>query len=307
MNCTFMENVLLAREIRRERQLAILQEYNLPLLSFTMNIAGPAKLSKLIYRTFNEGKSLVLKTCSDQGWDILYQEEKCADTGAEALFSVNTDARSLKIIMLKLEAESPLGRLFDFDVFDLSGIKLSRTDFGFTSRRCLLCDRPAIVCGRDRAHGIEVIISEQTRIQREYFTQKNGEMVAKLATNALLQEVHTTPKPGLVDHRNNGAHADMNLALMEKSAEILGPWFANFFLLGTRKSADELSSVMQALRKEGIIAEKEMLCATGGVNTHKGAIFSMGILCCATGILYGRGQLFSLPDLQNICQGKFAS
>ncbi|MGE4352573.1 MAG: citrate lyase holo-[acyl-carrier protein] synthase [Oscillospiraceae bacterium] len=302
MALTSMENVLLSREIRWDRQLALLQEYNLPLLSFTLNIAGPVKLSGLIYRTFCEGKALILKICSDQDWDILYQEEKCLDTGPEALFAVNADAKSLKVSMLKLESESSLGRLFDLDVLDIGGKKLSRSDFGYSLRRCLLCDRPAAACGRTRAHGLEALIFEQTRIQREYFEHKNQKIIARLAEAALIQEAYTTPKPGLVDLRNNGAHTDMTMDLMVKSAKTLAPWFGRFYLLGIRQCAAEYTDIMQALRAEGILAEKEMLCATDGVNTHKGAVFSMGLLCCAAGILYGRGLAFSMEYLQNICR-----
>ena len=102
-------------------------------------------------------------------------------------------------------------------------------------------------------------------------------IIAHLATQALQAELDTTPKPGLVDKDNNGAHHDMDYALMQRSIHTLHPYFVKLALLG---SADALPS-HTAIRDAGIEAEKAMLSATNGVNTHKGALFSMGLAVVA--------------------------
>lgn len=102
-------------------------------------------------------------------------------------------------------------------------------------------------------------------------------IIAHLATQALQAELDTTPKPGLVDKDNNGAHRDMDYALMQRSIDTLHPYFVKLALLG---SADALPS-HTAIRDAGIEAEKAMLAATNGVNTHKGALFSMGLAVVA--------------------------
>lgn len=102
-------------------------------------------------------------------------------------------------------------------------------------------------------------------------------IIARLATQALQAELDTTPKPGLVDKDNNGAHRDMDYALMQRSINTLHPYFVKLALLG---SADALPS-HTAIRDAGIEAEKAMLSATNGVNTHKGALFSMGLAVVA--------------------------
>lgn len=102
-------------------------------------------------------------------------------------------------------------------------------------------------------------------------------IIAHLATQALQAELDTTPKPGLVDKDNNGAHRDMDYALMQRSIHTLHPYFVKLALLG---SADALPS-HTAIRDAGIEAEKAMLSATNGVNTHKGALFSMGLAVVA--------------------------
>lgn len=102
-------------------------------------------------------------------------------------------------------------------------------------------------------------------------------IIAHLATQALQAELDTTPKPGLVDKDNNGAHHDMDYALMQRSIDTLHPYFVKLALLGC---ADALPT-HTSIRDIGIEAEKAMLSATNGVNTHKGALFSMGLAVVA--------------------------
>lgn len=102
-------------------------------------------------------------------------------------------------------------------------------------------------------------------------------IIAHLATQALQAELDTTPKPGLVDKENNGAHRDMDYALMQLSINTLHPYFVRLALLGF---SDTLPS-HTVIRDAGIEAEKAMLAATNGVNTHKGALFSMGLAVVA--------------------------
>lgn len=102
-------------------------------------------------------------------------------------------------------------------------------------------------------------------------------IIAHLATQALQAELDTTPKPGLVDKDNNGAHRDMDYALMQRSINTLHPYFVKLALLGC---ADALPT-HTSIRDVGIEAERAMLSATNGVNTHKGALFSMGLAVVA--------------------------
>lgn len=102
-------------------------------------------------------------------------------------------------------------------------------------------------------------------------------IIGHLASMALQAELDTTPKPGLVDRNDNGAHRDMDHALMQRSIQALHPYFVRLAQLGfTGKQPchDEIVNV-------GIEAELEMFKATGGVNTHKGALFSIGLAAIA--------------------------
>lgn len=102
-------------------------------------------------------------------------------------------------------------------------------------------------------------------------------IIGHLASMALQAELDTTPKPGLVDRNDKGAHRDMDHALMQRSIQALHPYFVRLAQLGfTDKQPchDEIVNI-------GIEAEREMFKATGGVNTHKGALFSIGLAAVA--------------------------
>ena len=99
-----------------------------------------------------------------------------------------------------------------------------------------------------------------------------------LAARSLWLEVHTWPKPGLVSHVDAGSHDDMNAATFERSALALQPFFTELAQAGSDNAP------MSTLRKIGLRAETAMFAATGGINTHRGAIFGLGLLCAAAGL-----------------------
>jgi triphosphoribosyl-dephospho-CoA synthase len=104
-----------------------------------------------------------------------------------------------------------------------------------------------------------------------------SELIAEQAVLALRRELAAWPKPGLVSHVDSGSHKDMDASMMKASAESLRPFFAELARAG-KDGAD-----MGRLRIIGLRAEAAMLAATGGVNTHRGAIFGVGLLCAAAG------------------------
>ena len=112
---------------------------------------------------------------------------------------------------------------------------------------------------------------------KEYISE-----IGDLAVKALVYELATTPKPGLVDKENSGAHTDMNYSMFRASALALRNCFEQCTLAGIEHEKEPLE---WRLRKIGLAGEQEMFKVTGGVNTHKGLIFSLGIICAALGTL----------------------
>ncbi|MDT4761265.1 triphosphoribosyl-dephospho-CoA synthase CitG [Sphaerochaeta sp. PS] len=103
-----------------------------------------------------------------------------------------------------------------------------------------------------------------------------------LATKALLEEVGTTPKPGLVDRLSSGGHTDMDYHTFVASTQALEPFFGKMARVGKHWKGS-LQDLFLEIRKIGLQAEEAMFKATGGVNTHKGMLFSVGLLCAASG------------------------
>jgi len=116
----------------------------------------------------------------------------------------------------------------------------------------------------------------------EYAAGQIASEIGTKAWRALLEEVYTTPKPGLVDLYSCGAHKDMDVHTFERSADALRPYFIRMAAQGytLRCTPEEL---FREIRRTGIAAEQAMYRATGGVNTHKGLIFTLGIFCAAAG------------------------
>jgi len=109
----------------------------------------------------------------------------------------------------------------------------------------------------------------------------NARAIADVAVRCLLLELRTWPKPGLVSHIDNGSHKDMNADTFRASAKAIAPY------LIALSDAGAAGCGMGRLRVIGIEAEAAMLAATGGINTHRGAIFGLGLLCAAAGARAG--------------------
>lgn len=100
--------------------------------------------------------------------------------------------------------------------------------------------------------------------------------------SALLSEVSASPKPGLVDRLSCGAHNDMDFLTFTESIAAISPYFTKFAEIGGSLASIDDSSLSK-IRPLGIECEKSMFKAANGVNTHKGAIFSIGIIAAAAG------------------------
>ncbi len=134
-------------------------------------------------------------------------------------------------------------------------------------------------------------------------TQYNdSRYVGRVAVQALQVEALSAPKPGLVDRFDTGVHTDMDISSLLKSAEVLGPFIGEMYRCGYRGASEAascgssvsrghtrpgVSGIFQSARMIGIEAEKAMFRATGGINTHKGAIFTLGLLGTAYGYVSG--------------------
>ena len=277
-----LSEVLEARERRAQAQQRLLARHSLPLVSFTMNIPGPVKDSPLIRRGFDEGLRLLTEALKSAGIPVFSPAEIRTVTGCEFLCAADADADTLKMLCEAIEDGTPMGRLFDLDVIGSDGQKLGRA----LERPCLICGASGRSCASRRLHSLEELNASVSNLLREGLLLADAERVDALAAKALIDEVETTPKPGLVDRSNNGAHRDMTPDLFYRSIEALRGTWRGFFLSGAETAALPAAEAFARLRAMGLDAEKKMLDATGGVNTHKGAVFTLGTICAAIGRLW---------------------
>ena len=297
-----LSKMLDARERRQFVQQKLLNEHQFPLISFTLNIVGPIKVFPLAIRTFEEGLSMIRTQC--MAWKLPIIEEKRIEdiTGYEAFLVIDSDARTVKEILCRLEERTPLGRLFDLDVLSPDGTKISRTDFHMPPHKCLLCNQDAFVCSRSRPHSVDEILTRACEIMEDYFHHQYAHQISSLAMASLLYEVAATPKPGLVDRDNSGSHKDMDFYTFQSSAVSLNQFFEEFTLCGIKNHERSCEDIFALIRPIGIQAEAVMKQATNGVNTHKGMIFSLGIFCCALGYLYGNDIPYTEASFRDTCR-----
>ncbi|MGN0399037.1 MAG: triphosphoribosyl-dephospho-CoA synthase CitG [Blautia sp.] len=280
-----LEQMLAAREQRVFTQQKLLKQYGLPMVCFTMNIAGPIKNSPLIRRGFEIGIRYLKDRMGALKITCIHYEETNDPTGNEAYFIMNEAPLTIKKITSDIEDESDLGRLFDMDVLKPDGEKVDRRELGLAPRLCLICGGPARDCARSRTHSVEQLQQKTTQILQEAIDDIDAKDASALACRALLYEVSTTPKPGLVDRSNSGSHKDMDIFTFINSTCALWPYFETCVRIGKATASLPAFETFFRLRQEGKKAEAHMFASTKGANTHKGAIFSMGILCGALGRL----------------------
>jgi Triphosphoribosyl-dephospho-CoA synthetase len=211
---------------------------------------------------------------------------KFEKTGFEAFIAVDGEAMAVKKLMCQIEQADALGRLFDIDVLQPDGSKIERTLFHHEPRQCLICGEPAVICGSQRAHTVAELQKKTNEILNDFFHKQYANRIAANAVQSLLYEVSVTPKPGLVDRADNGSHKDMDFYSFLRSVSCLEAYFRDMVLCGIQHAQAPAAQTTELLQFIGKRAELSMLEKTGGVNTHKGAIFSMGILCGALGRLY---------------------
>ena len=253
-----------ARERRVQHQQELLTQYHKPLICFTMNICGPIKDSPLIRRGFARGRQLLRQQFLRAKLTPLYQGAVREVTGCEAFYVLDADPLTIKKFTTDIEDATPLGRLFDMDVIRPDGLKVDREELNLEGRRCLICGGPAKVCSSRRIHTVAELQEKTTEILTEARDAQDIADAARLAVRALLYEVTTT---------------------FMDSAAALYPYFEDCARTGRETAEQPAPETFAALRPLGCEAEGEMLDATGGINTHKGAVFSVGIVCAALGRL----------------------
>ena len=289
--------VLAARENRWEKKLALARRLaarhdgepaSLAVLTLRMPafLRTSGRYTELARRLF----AFLADEVAGRGFPLIYEEFSTGDDGPEGYLAAAITESEFKSIAVGVETGHPWGELADLDVMDAKGRPFGRQELGLPPRPCLVCGEEAIICSAGKRHDEAILAARIGEIagRRASSFDDSASRIGRLALTATLYEAAAAPKPGLVDPHSRGAHRDMDYFTFLASAAALGPWFSEFARLGGRHRG-ELAGLLPLLREAGKAAERDMLAATGGVNTHKGLIFSMGLLCAGAGRLAASG------------------
>jgi len=126
----------------------------------------------------------------------------------------------------------------------------------------------------------------------------NAWMIGEALLKAVLLEVSSYPKPGLVTSRKNGSHNDMNILTFMVGSASISPALFLCSQAGINHTGP-LSNLLPAIREIGIHGENQLLSGTKGVNTQRGALFAAGLLCGAAGYLSKRKSPLAADQLFN--------
>lgn len=308
-----MESILLAREERWIKKSAMVKSLStgkgreaVSLVTLTLRMPAPLRISGSYDDLALSIHADLVDSLRRKSIAVLRQEFRVTADGPESYIAVRFDAASLKRAVLDFEKEHPLGELADLDVTDSEGNTIGRSSLGEACRTCLVCQGDAAACVVGRRHTIREIEAKVRLIiakRKGVFAGRSAadrdgsedRRIGRLALTATLFEASASPKPGLVDPYSKGAHRDMDYATFLASAAALAPWFVEFARLGRLHQGDA-AQLLPPLRETGKAAERDMFAATKGVNTHKGLIFSLGLLCAAAGRLKAAGRAIDPRD-----------
>jgi len=275
-------NLLDDKESRWRTAVDLAERWSKPVILGTVVTPGPDKSGEAAGLIFAEMIAALGDRAADCKWLIHHREIRRGVSGPSIMLIVSEgDPRAVKAQMIELEEAHPVGRLFDLDVYDLEGRPVSRQDLSIAPRTCLICGGDVQECRRSGKHTLLELQSEIERMLHGMRCRAVG-AVAQKAVYAMLLETACRPSPGLVNPSGTGSHADMNYLTFLASSSALAPWYGVLSQAGAEFEGRP-DALLHALRLHGIQAETAMFSATGGVNTQKGLIFSLGLAVGAAG------------------------
>ena len=276
-----MSDFLDARDARQRRLQQLSSELGgaASILMISANIPGADKHRPGVSRLLREAldslqEALGLEMCAsltDLLGPFLFASTKAAPLDA-------------KRVSVALESGRPAARLLDVDVYDPQGVQVDRARLGLPQRSCLICGESARECIRLRRHSQPELLACVDKLL-EPFTGLPGRISPAALAAALpkgaLRELDLTPKPGLVDRKDNGSHSDLTYESMRTSAELLPRYYEDIL------QCHRVKAPLRAFVQAGIEAESRMTQAIHS-NAHKGYLFLSGLVLMAACACGGR-------------------
>lgn len=295
-----LHKILQAREDRAQKRSAIADTANAS-VSLSLNIPSYPKHNALCRQVFpwivEELKIHLLAHRVKLGMEQIITDE--AGLLYLVVMEESDDLNLLKQITEDFESKHLVSRILDVDVYNEQAKPVSSGK----KKPCIICqDRPAVECMRESKHHYQELRAQMFSMLENYKDQhlalEISEKLSELCSRALLYEVSLSPKPGLVDYFDSGAHHDMNYYSFLKSTAALAPLWKDFALAAWKEEVD-LSTALSQIRVLGLKAEQRMFAATRNVNTQKGLIFLLGISVFTVSYLTKKAQELTDQNIRN--------
>jgi holo-ACP synthase/triphosphoribosyl-dephospho-CoA synthase len=307
-----LEDILNSKERRALMQEELRNIWKTPVISMTINIPGPKKDFAAARQMMRSALDMVRMALEQNGLIIREERLLYPATGPMAVMAVEGDCIKIKSMCAEVEEKPAHGRLYDIDIFSADGKLVSRRGLNLPPRRCFVCPDDSMLCIRSRKHSVTEIQEAVSKYFQHYASAQTNPWapgvwnISALALEAALAEAACTPAPGLVDRLNPGAHSDMDYFTLLKSCGAISGALHRCVQAGFSHSG-EPAGLLPVLRIIGLEGEEAMFLATDGVNTHRGLLFSLGVLSAAAGFLFRRSGHVDADDILNIaariCRG----
>ena len=157
-----LKEIIESKDERAVYQRYLIDKYKCPIVSFTVVMPGNVKKNKMSEQIFLKGNSAIESAL--EGYSVLFKNKKDKITGYEAFYCVKMDSSDLKKLMVSVEENCKIGRLFDIDVIDENYTPMSRTALDLPERKCLICGQNAHVCASSRKHTTDELLAEIERV-----------------------------------------------------------------------------------------------------------------------------------------------
>lgn len=281
-----IEKFLEARELRVEKQSELMKKYSLPLMVVRANYPGPMKneypAHEIVEAVARDIKNILRGK-------IVFEEHETTLEGRLYTAVSSLELTELKKKMIYLEEKHPLGRFVDIDVYGDEGHSISRTDLGYGRRRCYICDMEAVVCTRAQTHTLEelkrhILKGYERYLLLQHERESAAQELGEAALKSCILELSCHPSFGLVSPITQGSHRDMDYFTFLESSFAIKKGLTEMAFHGY--SYMDIHDVFRISRRIGIESEREMFRATGGINTHKGMIFLLGICVQSTAKIF---------------------
>lgn len=248
-------------------------------LSLSLNIPGETKSNNLYNKFFRqilkELKVFLLANriyISNDNVDIV---DSAGNFFLAKITTVTKNIIDIKKECERFEKSHIIGRLIDVDIASDTNKAVSSGEL----KKCFLCNKPALICMREKTHSyIEIMSYIDTEIKKYLDSVEIDTLSKKLssfATKSLLHELSLTPKPGLVDKYSSGSHKDMDYELFLNSISVINVYFSDLAKAGINCRNTKLA--LSKIREIGISMEEAMFKETKHINTQKGIIFLFGV------------------------------